>query len=335
MTTSTTKTTCALALMLMSTATGCGGGKALSPSATSRDYASPTGRSSSPAFDEARGGEGPVARYEPGSPSQGSMGATSAAPANRAEGSWWGPSKSADATSDSRSMPRPEERPGLGTEWGEVRYSAVHEESFTRMDGDTPFSLGDFRYDDVSGVRNMVGYGNEGRGSARLTLAGGAVTVALRDAGGSDLPGIARGDRTYVVGRAGDRYTIALQNRTRYRFEIVATVDGLDVVNGKTGSYGNRGYVLDPYTSFEIEGFRKSETEVAAFRFGRVADSYAAEKGDARNVGVVGVAVFADKSMPRYRFDPWNDGVTRDRADPFPANPSRDGRFAEPPRGRW
>ncbi len=35
--------------------------------------------------------------------------------------------------------------------------------------------------------------------------------------------------------------------------------------------------------------------EVAAFRFGSVKNSYAGKKGDDRNVGVIGVAVFEER----------------------------------------
>ena len=44
--------------------------------------------------------------------------------------------------------------------------------------------------------------------------------------------------------------------------EAVATVDGLDVISGRTGSFENRGYVLLPWSSVEIDGFRQSRDEV-------------------------------------------------------------------------
>jgi len=104
----------------------------------------------------------------------------------------------------------------------------------------------------------------------------------------------------------------------------VATVDGLDVISGKVGAFGNRGYVLMPEASLEIDGFRQSSDEVAAFRFAKVRDSYAAQRGEARNVGVIGIAFFAERG------DDWNgdDVRTRDTASPFP----NEGRFAPPPR---
>ena len=113
-------------------------------------------------------------------------------------------------------------------------------------------------------------------------------------------------------------------NHTGHRFEAVATVDGLDVINGKDGTFDNRGYVLMPFATLEIEGFRQSTQAVAAFRFAAVADSYAQQMGKGRNIGVIGVAFFAERGDS---FVPDSETRTRDSASPFPADP----RFAPPP----
>ena len=44
-----------------------------------------------------------------------------------------------------------------------------------------------------------------------------------------------------------------------------------------------------------IDGFRRSLDEVATFRFSAVRDSYAGRLGDARDVGVIGVAFFPER----------------------------------------
>jgi hypothetical protein len=253
------------------------------------------------------------------------------------------PSATAPATSGasgessaSRRAPReesadvaPSQRPGLGTEWGETRYSHVTDVPFLRADEDTPFAIASLRYDDRKGVEALASF--HARTSPLspwihdVPAANGAVTVSVRDGRGSPLDARRVGDRTYVVGRAGDRYAIVLSNHTRHRFEAVATVDGLDVINGRAGSLENRGYLLEPFSSLEIDGFRQSSEAVAAFRFGKVADSYAAQTGSARDVGVIGVAFFAERGD---RFDDDSEARLRDSANPFPA----DDRFARPPR---
>ncbi len=102
--------------------------------------------------------------------------------------------------------------------------------------------------------------------------------------------------RFYVMGAKGDRYAIRVRNRTGRRVEVVASVDGLDVIDGRKADYVNkRGYVLGPWQTYDIEGFRLDMGRVAAFRFAAVEDSYAAKQGDDRNVGVIGVAFFEER----------------------------------------
>ena len=50
----------------------------------------------------------------------------------------------------------------------------------------------------------------------------------------------------FVVGEAGQRYTIVLHNATNVRLEAVVSVDGLDVMDGKDASFKKRGYIIDP-----------------------------------------------------------------------------------------
>jgi hypothetical protein len=101
---------------------------------------------------------------------------------------------------------------------------------------------------------------------------------------------------TWIEGSRGHRYALRLINHTNRRVEVVATVDGLDVVDGKTGDYVHkRGYVLGPWQTYDVEGFRLDMGRVAAFRFSSVAGSYAARTGNARNVGVIGVAFFEER----------------------------------------
>ncbi|WP_437840460.1 hypothetical protein [Sorangium sp. So ce1153] len=105
-------------------------------------------------------------------------------------------------------------------------------------------------------------------------------------------------DTTYVEGRSGQRYALRVRNLTGRRVEVVPSVDGLDVQSGKDASFDLRGLVIRPRESFEFSGFRISHTEVATFRFGSIEQSYAAQIGKPRNVGVIGVAVFEELAPP-------------------------------------
>jgi hypothetical protein len=106
-----------------------------------------------------------------------------------------------------------------------------------------------------------------------------------------------RGDY-YVAGQPGARYAIRLRNRGAGRLLTVVSVDGINVVSGEEASIAQGGYVLDPWQSVDIAGWRKSDAEVAAFEFTSLADSYAARTGRPRNVGVIGVAVFRERAVP-------------------------------------
>ncbi len=100
-----------------------------------------------------------------------------------------------------------------------------------------------------------------------------------------------RGDR-WIVGEYGVRYVIRVTNHTARWTEAVLTVDGRDVVNGSRGSWSNRGYLLAPWESIDVEGFRTSDHHVAAFRFTSVPDSYAGRVDGGQNAGVVAAAFF-------------------------------------------
>ncbi|MDQ3364123.1 MAG: hypothetical protein M3680_01660, partial [Myxococcota bacterium] len=111
---------------------------------------------------------------------------------------------------------------------------------------------------------------------------------------GETLPTYGLKNRFYVQGNADERYVIRVTNPTPNRVEAVVSVDGLDVIDGEAGDLRKRGYVVPAYGDVRIEGFRTSHADVATFRFSAVADSYAGQKGKARNVGVIAVAIFEE-----------------------------------------
>ena len=102
----------------------------------------------------------------------------------------------------------------------------------------------------------------------------------------------------YIAGRPGARYAIRVSNRTGGRVLAVMSVDGVNIVSGQTASWSQNGYVLEPWQTHEIAGWRKSQQEVAAFEFTALPDSYAARTGRPGDVGVIGVAVFAERPAP-------------------------------------
>jgi hypothetical protein len=119
--------------------------------------------------------------------------------------------------------------------------------------------------------------------------------VQILHENGESLPTYGLKDRFYVQGNAGERYVIRITNPTEHRIEAVVSVDGLDVVDGEAGDLHKRGYVIPPHGETRVEGFRTSTADVATFRFSSVDGSYAGEKGNPRNVGVIAVALFEEQ----------------------------------------
>lgn len=244
--------------------------------------------------------------------------APGAAPMAREEG--------AARPADLHDAPSPRARPGLGTEWGETRHSRITTVPFARASSSSPFAVASLFYNDAAGAQAMArAAGGAVDSVSMVPVAGGALELGLRDERGAFLTAVVDASgKHHVVGEAGRRYSIVVRNRSDQRLEVVLSVDGLDVLDGRPASFGKRGYLVEPSGELEVDGFRQSTESVAAFRFGSVRNSYANKKhGDARNVGVIGIAAFHERGFG----PPTGLGEARRRrnANPFP------GQFATPP----
>lgn len=125
------------------------------------------------------------------------------------------------------------------------------------------------------------------------------VQVVDRSRGARPLPLIDHRGTTWVAGQPGDRYAVRLTNRSNARVMVVLSVDGVNVVSGETAATGQVGYVLSPWQTFDVPGWRKSDQETAAFYFTSIADSYAGRTERPQNVGVIGAAVFRERVVAR------------------------------------
>jgi len=157
---------------------------------------------------------------------------------------------------------------------------------------------------------------------------------------GSPAPTFWHDGENYVMGHTGERYVIRVQNHSGRRVEAVVTVDGRDAIDGKAGDFQHkRGYLVPAWGQVDIDGWRLSQSQAAAFRFSSVADSYAARTGNAREVGVIGVAVFPERvyrpqplpvappcCFDGYRSkkssDRWDDSAEGNRSAPAPTAPA-------------
>jgi hypothetical protein len=138
------------------------------------------------------------------------------------------------------------------------------------------------------------------------------VSVVDRDTGEWLSQHSHRGD-VWVAGSPGHRYSVRLTNTTGERVLVVLSVDGVNAITGQTAHPSQAGYVLEPWQTTEINGWRKSMHDVAQFVFTDLGDSYAARTGRPRNVGVIGVAAFREARTyyPQYTPPP----IARDRME--------------------
>ncbi len=173
-------------------------------------------------------------------------------------------------------------------------------------------------------------------GAAQAHWPSSRVNVEIFDRSeGRTLPIYDHAGRRYVVGKPGNEYAIRLRNTGGERVLAVMSVDGVNVITGDTASPDQSGYVLSPYTGFDIAGWRKNLARTAAFYFTALPDSYAARTGRPDNVGVIGLAVFRE----RQRMKPQSGGFLNrerreaDRADAPTSPPANAEKRAAPQLG--
>ena len=105
-------------------------------------------------------------------------------------------------------------------------------------------------------------------------------------------------NKLYIEGKKGTHYSLRFKNNTSKRVLIVPSVDGLNALNGKRATEKDTGYVINGYDSITIDGWRKSNSEVAQFYFSSSDESYADKKGKGENLGVIGCAIIKEVQKP-------------------------------------
>ena len=225
---------------------------------------------------------------------------------------------SADNAMASKSVAQVER---LGTQWGDEVQSSVQRVDLRRV-GSQPLA---------EHVLHYAAKDYQGRSLKSIALAAGRVELSVRGDNRRALPIFRDNGRYFLRGTAGQAYQLVYKNNSDKTLEVVASVDGVDVISGKAASRYHNGYVLRPHGTLLIEGFRKSDDAVASFIFGKPSDAYAAhtDEGSVRNVGVIGTAIFELRDPNRGRDARASDGA----ANAFPADGERDsGEYAKAPR---
>lgn len=106
--------------------------------------------------------------------------------------------------------------------------------------------------------------------------------------------------KIFIEAKDGSEYSIEIKNNAWQRIFACCSVDGLNIIDGKTATDDGPGYVINGYSSNRYDGFRISDTQVAKFVFGKKENSYAKNKSDGseRNVGVIGIRLFSELIKP-------------------------------------
>jgi hypothetical protein len=142
-----------------------------------------------------------------------------------------------------------------------------------------------------------------------------------------------QGDRRhYFEAIAGGRYSVVLRNNSSQRVGVLISVDGLNVVNGERTSLASTEpmYVLGPWQSTTINGWRTSLDAVRRFVFVDEQRSYAERTGQANgDMGWIRVLAFReqrpwwDRSQGMIRDERLKD--VRDRLDGQRSNAKEEG----------
>lgn len=190
---------------------------------------------------------------------------------------------------------------GGATGWRKERSSGVADTRFIRASSE-PVGTDVIYYDAPEAIKIMSNTATKRVGALQQTMGQmvewgikghtGFLATYKRDHGWG---------RRFVEGKKDQEYAIVVKNRCKSTLEIVASVDGMDVVDRKTASYFKRGYLIHPGATLEIDGFRTSTDSVATFKFSSVEGYYSKIRhADTRHIGVIGIAVFTQKDV-----NPW------------------------------
>lgn len=197
----------------------------------------------------------------------------------------------------------------LGTQWGDEMSSKLTIVDLERVS------------DVLDSVDVFYSAKESGKKVNSIALLSGQIQMSVIDDRGRALPTFRKGNSYYIQGTSGQSYRLKYTNSSKKTYEVVASVDGLDVLTGTSASQYDNGYVLEPKGTLIIEGFRKDENTVASFTFSAPEASYANhnDQGDINNTGVIGTALF-ELQAPARKFAPPPNSQPNDRPKSFPAD---------------
>lgn len=122
---------------------------------------------------------------------------------------------------------------------------------------------------------------------------------------GKPVTEVVHNERTFIEGRKNSVYELQFRNNTGIRVLIVPSVDGLNVLDGKPCGKESSGYVVGPWETIKIPGWKVDGDTAAKFIFKPQDASKGKDKTYAEamgqnpeNQGVIGFMVFREKYRP-------------------------------------
>lgn len=200
----------------------------------------------------------------------------------------------------------------LGTKWGDEIDDSVTSIEAKRLS------------DEPIGEIAISYAGKEFQGSAvkSISLLTGQVQLSILDDQYNPLPVYRLDGNYYLKAKENQSYYLHYRNSSSNTYEIIASVDGINVLTGNAASkYSPTGYILDARGELTIKGFRKDEHSVASFTFSKPENSYAnhSAQGDIGNVGIIGTVVY-ELQMPKQNPKPSFASPPTNKPKAFPTD---------------
>ena len=184
----------------------------------------------------------------------------------------------------------------------------------------------------------LLGCAGPAAGDTYSSTPGSLVGVSVSVAGSSSplYPARDGSGRYYFEARPDCIYEVRVDNRSGERLGVALSVDGLNAISGiaaaRAGDPG-RMYILGPWETTTVRGWRSSLDDVRRFTFVDERASYAARTGQANpKLGWVEVSVYRERRpivmrRPEKLAEPQPccsgfDGPAAPAATPYPAPPS-------------
>lgn len=103
----------------------------------------------------------------------------------------------------------------------------------------------------------------------------------------------------FVEGRTNSNYELRVRNNSPERIMAILSVDGLGVIDGKVAGADSSGYIVEPWQTLSVPGWKVDGATAAKFQFGSASGSYSNRTSRGKkNVGVIGMMVFRPKYVP-------------------------------------